>query len=481
MSTGIKPMGRTVRRFTMADQLAFAEATGDRNPLHLDAHYARRTQAGAPVVHGMHCALWALEMVFSRPKSHWRPSSISVQFKKFVFLDTDVELDIECNIETRTKLIVRRGETIVCAITMLRNQEAATVDLSRSEGACEGTPSRPRELTCEAAAGLSGRFCYDDTAATLFPAASGALGERRIAGLAALSTLVGMVCPGLNSLFSSFSVVFSNVLGETAPIEWSVVNADSRFQLLSLSICGPGFLGTVDAFFRGAPVETASMDELARLVERDEFVGQRAFVVGGARGLGAAIVKLLAAGGGQVVFTYASSGAEANALVSEVAGFGRGSATALEFDARGQPSKALMVAAKSGLSHLYYCATPKIFRQIGVGFSPSIFAEFAEIYLDGFANTLRILASAKTADAPLTIIFPSTIAIEERPPGLTEYAMAKAAGEVLAADLGLSLGARVFAPRLPRMLTDQTNSVPPIPAPSAVDVILPMLRAAYTR
>ena len=32
------------RRFTMADQEAFAALSGDRNPMHLDPVYARRTQ-----------------------------------------------------------------------------------------------------------------------------------------------------------------------------------------------------------------------------------------------------------------------------------------------------------------------------------------------------------------------------------------------------------------------------------------------------
>ena len=49
------------RRFGMADQLSFAALSGDYNPMHVDALAARRTQAGAPVVHGMHAVLWALD------------------------------------------------------------------------------------------------------------------------------------------------------------------------------------------------------------------------------------------------------------------------------------------------------------------------------------------------------------------------------------------------------------------------------------
>jgi len=49
------------RTFTMADQVAFAAASGDANPMHMDELAARRTQAGAPVVHGVQALLWALD------------------------------------------------------------------------------------------------------------------------------------------------------------------------------------------------------------------------------------------------------------------------------------------------------------------------------------------------------------------------------------------------------------------------------------
>ncbi|MGH7706790.1 MAG: MaoC family dehydratase [Vulcanimicrobiaceae bacterium] len=38
---------------TEADVAAFAEATGDRNPVHLDAAFAATTRFGRPIAHGM--------------------------------------------------------------------------------------------------------------------------------------------------------------------------------------------------------------------------------------------------------------------------------------------------------------------------------------------------------------------------------------------------------------------------------------------
>jgi hypothetical protein len=109
-------------------------------------------------------------------------------------------------------------------------------------------------------------------------------------------------------------------------------------------------------------------------------------------------------------------------------------------------------------------------------FDRTAFDTFVGFYLDRFHALCRWLESAGR-EVPVRVYLPSTVFIDERPKGMTEYAMAKAAAEVLADDLNRSLAhVRVLHTRLPRMATDQTASILAVAVASNVGALLPVLR-----
>ena len=76
---------------------------------------------------------------------------------------------------------------------------------------------------------------------------------------------------------------------------------------------------------------------------------------------------------------------------------------------------------------------------------------------------------------PVKVFVPSTVFIDERPKGMTEYTMAKAAVEILCADLQRSLRrVRIVVQRLPRLETDQTAALMPVKSASIADTLLPI-------
>ena len=92
------------RTFTEADQIQFAEVSGDRNPMHLDAIKARRTQAGLPVVHGVHLVLWALDVAVRKDVARSPMLRLRANFKRFVALGETVALVLAKQTEANVQL-----------------------------------------------------------------------------------------------------------------------------------------------------------------------------------------------------------------------------------------------------------------------------------------------------------------------------------------------------------------------------------------
>ena len=75
------------------------------------------------------------------------------------------------------------------------------------------------------------------------------------------------------------------------------------------------------------------------------------------------------------------------------------------------------------------------------------------------------------------VLWPSSIAVEELPSGMVDYAMAKAAGEIFCSSLvRKNPSIKIYAPRLPRLRTDLTATPIGTNAQNAADVLLPILK-----
>src|SRR5438552_14675943 len=103
------------RRFTLEDQLEFAEISGDWNPMHVDAIAARRTICDDVVVHGIHSLLWALECVAQLAGEKCGLSRLKTEFKRPIHLDEVVSCqllrlekgDFKLCLEAKGKILVR--------------------------------------------------------------------------------------------------------------------------------------------------------------------------------------------------------------------------------------------------------------------------------------------------------------------------------------------------------------------------------------
>jgi NAD(P)-dependent dehydrogenase (short-subunit alcohol dehydrogenase family) len=310
----------------------------------------------------------------------------------------------------------------------------------------------------------------------MFPNAARYLGVERVAALACSSTLVGMVVPGLYSLYGELRAVLEDDCRGAPELAYQVTSVDPRFRTVRIAVRGGGVIGLIGAVSRPPPMAQPDMRALAQFVSRDEFLGSDALIIGGSRGIGEATAKLIAAGGGRVTLTYRHGKADAEVVAQDIRSWG-GDCHIVAYDAR-QRASVQLANLPHAPTHVYYFATPTIAKRKAGLFDRDRFEEFNGYYLTGFLDLVE--ACALLCPKGVRFFYPSTVYVENRPVEMTEYAMAKAAGEVLCADLSRQLrNVQIITHRLPRIATDQTVSLVPMASASAYEVMLSIVRELH--
>lgn len=460
----------TRHRFTAEDQERFAAFSGDRNPMHMDPDSARRTQAGACAVHGVHGVIWGLDRLRAAGLPLGTLVSLKADFAQFVTVGEEVSLVVLAREPGRLRAELRKDGTKATTLDLRFGAPQPLPAPPSRPARCQ--PDRPEEIALETLEGQSGLLLPPERPlAALYPDLATALDPARLEALALASTLVGMVIPGLHSIFAGLTLEFGPSAARRG-LGFEVRRADPRFRLVTLGIDGPGLRGTLTAFLRYPPIAPPNLSDLAARVRPQEFADRHALIIGGSRGLGAATALLIAAGGGRVQATYHSGLAEAADLQARI---GSDRCRIAPFDV-GRATAPQLSEANSDITHVYYFATGRIRASPSGGFDRTAFDRYADVYLDGFARLAEHFG--RQARGPLRMFYPSTVYVEARPRGLCAYAMAKAAGEILCSELARTWpNLRITAPRLPRVLTDQTATVPPVAAEAPVEIMLPLLRA----
>jgi NAD(P)-dependent dehydrogenase (short-subunit alcohol dehydrogenase family) len=459
-----------LKRFDRLDQLRFATLSGDHNPIHVDTDHARRTAAGTLVVHGIHLLLWALDSYAAKRGERPEVRGLQVQFSRFVHVDEGVQLELGRETDKTLQLRITAGGLLRAFITLTIGAADPEPASASGDQTPVYAPSEPMDRPVAKWVGARGivPFAADPAAlANAFPAAAGWLGGARLAGLAASTRLVGMVLPGLHSIFVGLNLRLHAVEQDAAAIGFHV--EEPRYGLVTLRIAGAGLSGSVQCVARAAPVAQPRMTDLLNRVCRTDHAGATVLVVGGSRGLGELVAKLLAAGGADVTISYRSGRADADAVAAEIREAG-GTCRTLALNVQ-EAAAAQLAATRLVFTHVYYFAAPVIARPNSTFFDRNRLADLQAFFVEGFWQ----VASALRKQPKGTVLFyPSTTFLEERPAGMAEYVMAKAAGELLCDEINRTMAPlRVVSRRLPPLATDQTAGLTGL-AP-AVETMLSVL------
>jgi NAD(P)-dependent dehydrogenase (short-subunit alcohol dehydrogenase family) len=302
MLTHMCSKARTVR-FSEEDLMLFSRASGDRNPLHLSADYARSTSYGQRVVFG---ALGAIACLGEITVVSGDITQLTADFLRPMFLETDYALDARDQGDARLVRLLDGSIPVLALRIELASQpgqlQKATVEID----AAHFERSEPRAVDGEVEPGLevSGDYACD-------PAALELLRERWkisvdpfvVEILLWSSYFVGMELPGKSALFFRLTASVKNSPRAVVYLRHSVkvggfdralgqMRAGFLVQVESRSVAS----GEYRAFVR--PVLKESSEEVP---VGTGLAGKTVLLVGSSRGLGATLRRVLQAQGAKVV------------------------------------------------------------------------------------------------------------------------------------------------------------------------------------
>jgi NAD(P)-dependent dehydrogenase (short-subunit alcohol dehydrogenase family)/acyl dehydratase len=471
-------------RFSPADVDAFAAASHDVNPLHVSEAYARSTPFGRRVVHGMLAALACLGRLPDRPGE--RLERLAVEFKSPLFAGVPYRIEVS---DKGARSTVRICDGRRVALRLVADFVAGSVASAGPQPAV-GLRTEPARLGLEdlpegwerhgaygpAAGGVA------SIAARLGVRPGSGVGAGDAAVLMASSYLVGMEAPGEAALFSRATIQLeAQPDADDAALSYrlGVIHRDARFDLVRMTASftregAPFARADLEAFVRAGPTVLDPVRLRALSPPSAALAGKTALVVGGSRGLGAAIALALADQGCSVGSSFARSKAAAE-RVAALADPGR--ITLLHADAEDAATftraARSFAEARGGLDILVCNACPPLSGLSLDAASLSRITEYVARSLAMVAVPLAATLDLLAARAGALVVISSS-AVEDPPRSWPHYVTAKAAIEGLArAALAEAPALRGVIVRPPRLRTDLVST------PGSVDrAIAPEIVAA---
>tara|TARA_B100001093_G_C26860251_1_gene1029769 strand:+ start:1685 stop:3103 length:1419 start_codon:yes stop_codon:yes gene_type:complete len=468
----------SVRVFTEEEVCLFAQISGDYNPAHLDPVFARKTIFGEVAVHGVFVALKALDDSFSDILGSVFIKDLRIRFKKPIRLAKKYEIKVEKTKKTQWEIrVFSINELCISLVLQFEetepSQKKATqvndYNLSRIPKICD-------PLSKVGLAGSVSPHSFDtDLIAKLFPNLASHFSQDQIVTIMATSRLVGMEYPGLHSVFLELQLNFDEGYSqqEKNDLRYKVTYTHPITSHTKIEVSNDHAKGIVKAAFRPKPVSSIKTSELKKQIHTHEFSDMRALVVGGSRGLGALATKLIVAGGGNVLFSYAKGSDDAVELLDDLKSSVSGCGNSFHYDVY-EAEDIVGLIGDFMPTHLLYFATPRIAIADGIGFDKELFNRYNLFYVQRFGE---IVSSLERINPNLSVFYPSSVFLSEIVTKASEYASSKAAGEMYCKHLEkINPSMKIYISRLPRLETDQTSSIVPIETKDKVQEILKIIK-----
>jgi NAD(P)-dependent dehydrogenase (short-subunit alcohol dehydrogenase family) len=448
-------------RLTPEDAAAFAEASGDTNPLHLDEAFAASTRFGERIAHGALVVLASLAAVEADELA--RVLAVRARFKHPVFPNRWYTVAASAASDSRRRLVVR-GRGLAAVVVDLElggggeaweshgdRQVLAESGIPEASATSAGSPiSAGAVLDC----GYAARATLRTLAARLDASAAP---DSLLAALAACSWIVG-VRLGDDALLAELRVEAGSGTSPPNELRATVARVDERVGAVRVTGTTAGWGLDVTAFLRARPPRATAASLRPHVGSSRRLSGRHVLVVGGTRGIGAAVAGGLALHGASV--WAVGRRPRSDEAASPDAEFEPGRVRRLSFDAAdvGATSAALarLREAAPAMDGAVLCATPPL---NDLALDAETVGEAAAFAARSLTLVLAPLAALLEAPIPPRwLVFFSSEAVAEPPRGWLHYAAAKGGVEAVATYCERHTQARVLLLRPSRTWTELVNA-----------------------
>ena len=259
-----------------------------------------------------------------------------------------------------------------------------------------------------------------------------------------------MKVPGLNSILYSLSL---NLFKKNHnSLSFKISKFDKRFNLIEQSFFGLSLAGNIKTLIR-PNIKQENFNNKVLKIKKKQFSHQKALIIGGSKGLGEAVVKILSHGFADIMFSFNTGKKDAFKIKSKnnkkIKIFYLNVEKKLNL-------KQIKLIQRFKPTHFYYFATPKIFTGEAYNFDVKKFNLFNQYYLSSFNEIFKVLDKVKLK----AVFSPSSISVNEPTSKLFEYSCSKSAMETYFVYLKSKYRyINFYFPRLLKIRTNQTISV----------------------
>lgn len=430
-------------KVSFEDIKIFSELSNDYNPIHIDYDYSYKTIFDKPIVPG----ILLLLKCFNHAKyvDYCQFEYLKVKFYKYINVNEIFIIKHNNTVENKIIEIYNEDKTLT---TKIEYNFLNNIKLNNTIIDYDNNLRKPINLKYT---NLFEKYDLElninnNILKEYFNNIYESFDLNQIYQIINLSAFVGMISPGLNSIFYSFEYYYQYNNNDNKIIKFMLNENNYDIKTYKYIYEGYNSNGMLISIYRPESINQIKIKDIQ--INNTQYLDDNILIIGGSRGLGEVIAKIFYCGGANVTITYYKCEKDALNIKNE----SNGKINILKFDIENDIGK-INELSESKYTRVFYMATPKLYQNNT--FNIDIFNLYYKYYCINFNDLINYL----NKDNLKYIFYPSSEYLNNPDKKYEEYITAKILGEKIVDALNIKYPhIDSVSIRLPRLETDLTNT-----------------------